>query len=309
MKKIKETLDAYYTNGVNKATFIREMYDAHHDKLFDYSEHLSNTNIKSITIEDHKVVMTTRDRGIKILGVPGDFRVAPLEILNFFDYEKDDYVMIDRIISDGDRIFDIGANMGWYSINLAMSRRKSQVYCFEPIPSTFKYLQRNINLNGLSNVKAHNFGLSNSSGLIDFYFYGEGSGNASSANLSERDDVNVVCCEMQTLDDFCREADVSVDFIKCDVEGAELFVLQGGIKTIGRDKPIVFAEILRKWAQKFEYNPNEIFYLLQSEGYKVFTVNGDSLIEFSKMDENTIETNFFFLHNVKHARKIAQLSA
>lgn len=304
MKKINEILAAYQKELIDKPTFIREMYQEHHAGLFDYAQHLAKTNIKKIEVEDHRVIMTSRDRGVRMLCVPGDFRVAPVETLNFFDYEKADSDMIDRLMGDSDVFFDIGANMGWYSINIAISRRAARIHCFEPIPKTYSYLKQNLELNAAANVTAYNFGFSNRAGEFDFYYYDEGSGNASSANLSNRDDVQVCKCKVRTLDEFSAELQTPVDFIKCDVEGAELLVFQGGVQTITRDRPIVFSEILRKWSAKFNYDPNEIFSFFKGQGYRAFTVDGGMLKEFLTMNEATVETNFFFLHAEKHLEQI-----
>ena len=48
---------------------------------------------------------------------------------------------------------------------------------------------------------------------------------------------------MLTLDEFVKGKKTKVDFIKCDVEGAELLVFTGGIKSIEKYKPIIFAEM------------------------------------------------------------------
>lgn len=307
MKSINDTLTKYMQGAIDKPTFIKLMYESHHSALFDYAEYLPQTNVKKIEIEDGRVVMTSRDRGIRIACAPGDFRIAPIETLNFFDYEKVESAMIENLVYDGDNFFDIGANIGWYSINIAVSRRATKVYCFEPIPKTYRHLQKNLELNSVPNVLAHNFGFSNQAGEFAFYYYPEGSGNASSANVTGRTDVETVQCKVRTLDDYTSETGTRVDFVKCDVEGAELLVFQGGIKTIIRDKPIVFSEILRKWSAKFNYNPNEIFELFRQQGYRAFTVKGNYLSEFFGMDESTAETNFFFLHMEKHAVLIAAL--
>jgi FkbM family methyltransferase len=304
MNLIQETQDQYTSGVIDKPTYIKCMYELHHNKLFNYAEYLTQTNVKKIEIEDDRVIMTSRDRGIRIACSPGDFRIAPIETLNFFDYEKSESDMVESLVSDGDTFFDIGANIGWYSINIAVSRRATKVYCFEPIPKTYRSLSVNLELNAVPNVTANNFGFSSNAGEFPFYYYPEGSGNASSANLTNRSDVECVQCKVRTLDDYTAETGTQVDFIKCDVEGAELLVFQGGIQTIKRDKPIVFSEILRKWSAKFNYNPNDIFRLFRDEGYQSFTVKENSLAKFFEMNESTIETNFFFLHSEKHANLI-----
>ena len=115
-------------------------------------------------------------------------------------------------------------------------------------------------------------------------------------------------CPVVPLDTFIVEHEVKVDFIKCDVEGAELFVFQGGLDTLKRCKPIVFTEMLRKFAAKFNYHPNEIIKLFFGIGYHCFVAQGDKLVEFSLMDEETLETNFFFLHSEKHIDIIDSLT-
>ena len=304
MKTIKETLANYGDGVIDKPTFIKSMYEDHHASLFDYAQYLSKTNVKKIEIEDGRVIMTSRDRGIRIACSLGDFRIAPIEILNFFDYEKAESDMMDKLVGDGDTFFDIGANIGWYSINIAASRRATKVYCFEPIPKTYQSLTTNLELNSVSNVTAYNFGFSVKAGEFPFYYYSEGSGNASSVNVTGRADVECVKCKVRTLDDFTNETGIHVDFIKCDVEGAELLAFQGGIETIKRDKPIVFSEILRKWSTKFNYNPNDIFAFFKAQGYQAFAVKLNFLSNFLEMNDVTEETNFYFLHSEKHAHLI-----
>ena len=164
-------------------------------------------------------------------------------------------------------------------------------------------------MNSVSNVSAHNVGLSDTPGSLEFYYYAEGTGNASLANLSNRVDSVTLECPVDTLDNYVTRTGIKIDLIKCDVEGAELSVFKGAINTIASQKPIIFSEILRKWSKAFGYEPNEIFHLLRLEGYRVFTLSSGqypSINEFNLMDGNTIQTNFLFLHSVQHKRLISQ---
>jgi FkbM family methyltransferase len=301
MSTLKSIAERFATGQIDKPTFIQTMYAEQHQRLFDYADYLARTNVKKIEIEDGRVITTSRDRGIRIVCGAGDHRIAPIETLNFLDYEKAESEMLENLVQDGDTFFDIGANIGWYSLNIAASRRATQVHCFEPLPKTWKQLQANLAINGFTNIQPHHFGFSNQAGSFPFYYYPEGSGNASGANLTGRTDVEVVECHVQTLDQYTADSGVRVDVIKCDVEGAELLVFQGGQATLARDKPIVFSEILRKWSAKFNYHPNAIFQLFGSLGYSAFSVGGGQLKPFASMDDATVETNFFFLHADKHA--------
>ncbi|WP_018150486.1 FkbM family methyltransferase [Leeia oryzae] len=304
MKSLHSTRHEFQHGLIDKPTFIRTMYEEHHYALYDYASYIGQTNIRKIEIEDNQVIMTTKDRGIRLLCSAKDYRIAPIEILNFLDYEKDEYSMIDNLSAECRSIIDIGANIGLYALNMAVSNRSAKIFCFEPIPKTFSVLQENIRLNSVNNIHAFNFGLSDENNEFLFYYYPEGSGNASSVNVSERSDIETVTCQVKKMDTYFATEGIHADFIKCDVEGAELLVFKGGQTVISRDCPIVFSEILRKWSAKFNYNPNEIFTFFANLGYRAFTAKNNYLHAFSVMDEKTVETNFFFLHNENHKELI-----
>jgi FkbM family methyltransferase len=306
MSYLNSIQEDFFSGRINKKNYIESMYAAQHSKLFDYAAYLPQTNIKKIEIEDGSVVMTTRDKGLRIACVAHDHRLAPIETLNFYDYERAEALMMERLFSGCSTYFDIGANIGYHSLGIAASYRDAKVYCFEPIPSTYQALCSNVKLNNIKNIQTHNFGLSDKIGTFPFYLYPEGSGNASTENLSDRDSVKVVDCELRTLDGFLEKNPVLVDFLKCDVEGAELFVFQGALKTLELHKPIVFTEILRKWSAKFHYDPNAILQLFSGLGYRAYTVEQSKLCPFERMTESTVETNFFFLHDLKHEQLIKQ---
>ena len=297
--KLAELKSRYYDGLMEKQNYIKEMH-LKHQILFEYAKFIHGTDIKSIVISDDNVTMTSRSMDIKIICDPIDERIAPIEILNFNNYEKTDLEMVFKLIKDDMTIFDIGANIGWYTINIGKKFPNAHIYSFEPIPKTFNYLNKNVLLNEISNVSLSNFGFSDREENIEFYYYPEGSGNASLRNLSASDNVEIVISQVRKLDAFIKEKKLHLDFIKCDVEGAELFVFKGGITAINRDRPIVFTELLRKWCAKFNYHPNELINLLKNLGYRCFTAKEGKLIEFFSITEETAENTFFFLHTINH---------
>ncbi len=300
LKKLK----ADYRKGlIKKADYIKEMY-CNHSHLFDYCTFMGKTDISKIEITDKEVTMTVRSTGIKMLCPGDDYRIAPIEILNFGYYEQEEMEMILKLTKEDSTVFDIGANIGWYTLNISKLIKGVRVFAFEPIPQTFACLKKNLKLNAVDSAKIYNFGFSDKEEKLGFYYYPEGSGNASSINLTHSKSAEKIFCLVRKIDEFVKGKKIKIDLIKCDVEGAELFVFRGAVKTISRDKPIIFTEMLRKWAAPFHYHPNEIIKLLASCGYRCFTVVGRKLKEFYKMDEKTVETNFIFLHVKKHAAQI-----
>ncbi len=293
----------YEKGHCSKPEYIEKMYQIH-AVLFQYSEFIKNTDIRQIEIMDDEVIMTTRASGIKMITEFLDQRTAPIEILNFGGYESDLLTMCHHLIDESSTIFDVGGNAGWYTINFAKSIKNAKLYVFEPLPKTFDLLQRNLQLNKIEDVHLFNHGLSNEEEDLIFYYYPDCSANASMADLTHHEGTTKITCQVKRLDDVVAAEKISVDFIKVDVEGAELFVFQGALETLQRDQPIVFSEMLRKWSGKFHYHPNEILALFDKIGYRCFTVKNDGLEAFLSMDENTLDTNFIFLHEEKHAKKI-----
>ncbi|MFA6195040.1 MAG: FkbM family methyltransferase [Sulfurimonas sp.] len=306
--KMQEFEKRFLEGKVAKAEYISGMYSNNHDVLFEYSEFIKSRDIQKIEISDDSVIMTSRELGIKIVCNRYDERIAPIEILNFRNYEKDDSDMIYRLAKDGDTIFDIGGNMGWYSIGLYKTKKDVDIHTFEPIPSTYESLVSNVKING-AKIKINKFGLSDKKQDLTFYFHKEGSVNASAAIMNEdRENIEVIC-HVDTLDNYFNEQKLEkLDFIKCDVEGAELLTFKGGVQTIKRCKPIVFTEMLRKWSAKFNYHPNEIIQLFKNMGYGCYFVSNEKLKEITEMTDETVETNFFFLHSQKHSEQLMELT-
>lgn len=152
---------AFFEGALSKPAYIRTMYEEHHTNLYAYSEFLKYGNVSAIEITDGLVVMTARDSGIKIICPPGDYRVAPVEILNFGQYEIKDSRMIMHLVGPNSCMLDIGANMGWYALHLSKSQPTTVIHAFEPLPNTYAALVANVGINRVDNVVTHNFGFSN----------------------------------------------------------------------------------------------------------------------------------------------------
>ena len=256
MNKLNEARIRFLKGELNKSDYIDEMYQLH-SILYDYSEYIVSTNISSIEIINERVIMTFRDSCLRFICTENDKRLAPLETLNFGNYEHDELAMQLKLIEDGYNVLDIGGNYGWYAMEIAQKRRISNIFSFEPIARSFYYLNENIKLNNLDNIKTFNFGFSDTEGLTNFYFDPNISVNASMENVSSNDKITNITCSVKKLDNFVKDQNIKVDYIKCDVEGAELLVFKGGIEMISKDRPIIFAEMLRKWTAKFNYHPKD----------------------------------------------------
>jgi len=141
-----------------------------------------------------------------------------------------------QYIKPGDCVLDIGANIGRYArLFSEWVGDTGRIHAFEPVAETFGYLSLNIRKLGLNNVVCHHAAVSSRSGLgtmivPDGNFY-----RAELADTGEK--VSLV-----KLDDLFTE---DVAFIKCDVEGHEIEVIEGARKIIERNRPVWLMEVSR----------------------------------------------------------------
>ena len=260
-----------------------------------------------------QIVLSEEHNNLRMILNSNDFEEVPYAILANGDFEKDETKMIRKIVSllPNDMVcFDIGANVGWYTLHVLKERSDAKVYSFEPGPLTFERLISNMKVNNFLTDNCINVGFFNSEGTMDFYYDPNGSGASSMVNLRNKDNVQKLTVAVSTIDSWIDEQKIDrLDFIKCDVEGSELFVYQGGMESIKKFKPIVFSEMLRKWAAKFGYHPNDIIELYRNMNYGCYVITEDErLKEVLEVTEDTLETNYFFIHKEKHEAIIRALT-
>ena len=294
----------YEAGEFSKANYSREIWQLH-ERLFDYSRFIAGTNVREVAINEEGVIFQLREPDLKLWCTQHDQRHVAIASLNFRGYESDEARMVLRLAKVCETIFDIGANVGFYSIALAKRFPDSTIMAFEPIPATYRELERNLALNSINNVRTFCLGLSDRSCDAPFFFDPSVSGAASGAPLgSEFAETESLTCPVETLDAFIARVGATPDFIKCDVEGGELAVFRGGAKLFERAKPIIFTEMLRKWSARFGYHPNEIIEFFRNFGYECFVPSGGLLKPFLEMNDQTVETNFFFLHGQRHLEMV-----
>jgi FkbM family methyltransferase len=309
---IKEIKSDFKSKKISKVDFIAKMHELH-KVLFDFSENLAGTEIAKIEIADGEVIFTSRQTNFHPGGVQFyvdilDKRITPVDTFNFDQYEQEDSEMLYKLVSDHDTIFDIGANIGWYSNHLSKKLPGATIYSFEPIPETFAQVKKNTELNKSNNIILNNFAFSDAVQTLTFYYSPTITGASSSQNITENDGMIKLECQANTIDNFVKENNIAkLDFIKCDVEGAEFMVYKGGAVTFEKHTPVIFTEMLRKWAAKFNYHPNDIIDFFTKFGYNCYIAHNGKLSPLERVTDDTMETNFFFLHPVKHAGKIKQL--
>jgi FkbM family methyltransferase len=305
--KFEELKKRFRAGEVSKPDFIARALEQHR-LLFEYVAVTQGTQIREIRIAPDGVRFQMGEEGIWLLAPPDEARVAPIEAMNFDRYEPEETRVMDLLARGATRILDVGANIGWYAVRFARRMPGAQVHAFEPIPGTYDYLQRNVAANGVAGqVSTHNCGLSESSGTVEFFISPTSGTNASLLNVANASDARSVTGHITTLDAWAAEHRVAPDFIKCDVEGAELLVFRGARETLARHRPRVFAELLRKWSKPFGYHPDDMLRFFADLGYVCFAVGAQGVRRATEVTEETLETNFAFVHAEAHADTVAAL--
>jgi len=190
-------------------------------------------------------------------------------------FEYDSLELFKSYIKEGDVVFDIGANVGIYTMIAAKSiGTKGNIYAFEPAKATFQALKKNVNLNKLDNVKINELALSDSNGFIEMVssdIFDETVFYDAFLHIKKSDKGNI---KSVRLDDFVAENKITkLDFIKIDVEGAELLCFKGGIESLSKFKPILLFEAFEDYCNRYDYTITELLIFLDSLGYVIKQLN------------------------------------
>lgn len=187
------------------------------------------------------------------------------------------------VVREGDVVFDIGANRGHFTRLFSdVAGARGALHAFEPVPSTFAMLSSAMaTAGGCANFTLNNFALGDAEGAITIHLPGDDDGQASmrrhnSGSWAAAAAVRACDCRVKTLDGYAAGIP-RIDFIKCDVEGAELLVVKGGAKTLERLSPILFLEANPAWTKSFGYTPGDLVSRLRELGYDHFLLAGDDL--------------------------------
>lgn len=194
-------------------------------------------------------------------------------------------------VCHGDCVLDLGANIGVYTKELSgLAGPGGQVLACEPLPENFEILQRVIRKGNLSNVRAFQVAVGSCSGKREMvippspdfsgYYLARFS---ESGDIGARETADVV-----TLDELWKKSiKQPLDFIKSDVEGAELEVVRGAREVIQTQRPGWLVEVRRKTSHEF-------FRLFNDLGYQAFVYTERLVRTGTYLDKKF--SNYFFFH-------------
>ncbi len=154
--------------------------------------------------------------------IPKDELSRVKEIFQGHDYS----ILLQRRYSGSRVIVDIGANVGIFSIYMKMNYPDSRIYCFEPVPSTFDLLQKN--LESISNTLIFPFGLFNDNRpeRIQLHSTNTGASTIKVQDKYKNNFTNSVEIELKKASAIFDELNIEkIDILKIDTEGCEVEIL------------------------------------------------------------------------------------
>lgn len=207
--------------------------------------------------------------------------------------------LVKKFIKSGTDSIDVGVYRGVYSYE--MSKYSEKVHSFEPNPIIFKYINKNLK-KFIKNIHLYNFALSNQNKTMNlkipirnsnsnkeiFEEYYE-MGKATIHNENNFENYENFEIQTKTIDEL--SFDNKISFIKIDVEGHELEVIEGAKNTIKRDKPVLLVEIEKQYTKK---EVAESINFINSLGYKSYFFNKKDLKSTTELNNLDLFNNFIF---------------
>lgn len=212
-----------------------------------------------------------------VLPVPGglaqiDFRLfRDLHTIATGAWEPHNLAFMQNRLAPGDTVLDIGAHVGHFTILAASLVGDGRVLAFEPAPSNLERLRRNIALNQpVAGVEVVAAALGARAGAAQFFDDGGTGGTEFSMFGARHGSAGVAfTATIETVDDVCRARGVErVQFMKIDVEGAELEVLTGAARTLAASDRTTMLIELHPWVVP----PERVAAFLIERDFSVATV-------------------------------------
>jgi FkbM family methyltransferase len=168
-------------------------------------------------------------------------------------YEASMQKLIAREVRPDAVFYDVGANVGFYSLLASILVGSGRVFAFEPLPANVAYLYKHLALNAAKNVEVFELAICDQGGTAFF----EQEGTGAMGRLQDKGSLRVAT---GTLDSLVQEQKLAPpDYIKMDIEGAETKALVGAMLCFQRFKPVLFlathgreihkecCDLLRSW--------------------------------------------------------------
>ncbi len=192
-----------------------------------------------------------------------------LQLRQSQNYEKDVRQVFEDCINLGDIVVDAGAHIGWHAVLLSqLVGEDGQVFAFEPEPENFALLKKNCRIGGFDNVVLENKAVSNQNGNVNLYISEENSGDHRIyASDFTRESITV---ESVRLDDYFGPKEV--DFVKMDIQGAEVEALAGMKSLLDYKHLKLCMEFWPYGIRRSGFEPDDLVNMLVDYKFRMFDI-------------------------------------
>lgn len=205
------------------------------------------------------------------------------ELRELFEEAEKIPKILTRLLSVNSCCVDVGCHLGSVLNQFLRLAPHGKHVAFEPMPRKAQWLRTKF-----PTVRVHSTAVGNESGLCPFYVSSEKSALCGLSPFSRRDKCNGFITVQKTTLDESFGIDEQVDFIKVDVEGNELHVLEGATRLLKSQRPSVLFESTIEGLKRSAVQPRSVFRFLRGLEYNVF-VPGDLLIAAPPLSEEQFE--------------------
>ena len=188
------------------------------------------------------------------------------------NFEKSEIKSFKKLIKKGDTVLDIGTYIGLHTLTFAkLVGNQGKVISFEPVPSNFELLKKNVEINGYTNVILVNKAVSNRNGNEKLYLSNLNPGDTRLGDFGKEFDKSIKVKTIR-IDDYL---DDDVDFIKMDIQGAEPFAIDGMTSLLQKKSIKILIEFWPFGIQQNKVNVREFLERLDSFGFNFYDFGMD----------------------------------
>jgi FkbM family methyltransferase len=219
-------------------------------------------------------------------------------------FENEEFPFFTKLISSCNLMLDIGSNIGYYTLLAKRFQPNIKIIAFEPMPSVFNYLNKNIQINNFKNVFTEQLALSNVNGNASFYTRINprmksiadqlpGDSSLDSSIVQSAIEVQV---KLETLDNYVKQhlnESENIDFIKIDTEATEHLVFQGAENVLTNHRPIIMCEVIKN------KNQHDLEAIFSKHDYNYMRISNKELVLFEHIVIEKPKEDYFFVPKEK----------
>ena len=189
-------------------------------------------------------------------------------------YEPNQTEIVKKYVHEGDIVVDIGAHVGYYTLLMAqLVGENGKVYSFEPDPVNFQLLKKSVEINGFENVILIQKAVSNITDKVKLFLGDNDSAINRIYDAKLGDAKESIDVESIRIDEYFKENDELIDFIKIDSEGSEIKIINGMKQFLSRNQELVMmTEFFPFLIKKSGDEPNQYLKSLEKSGFSLYNI-------------------------------------